>query len=98
MHYGRFEILLPSPILLCVYSNQDIRHAGNTTLSTRQPQHKTALKRREILKISSATAPIHSSAATALRRLFIAPVPNAEYLSIPLTFVVYFKVAWPHSS
>jgi hypothetical protein len=97
MHNRRFEILLPSPILLCGYSNQDIRHAGNTTLSRRYRQHITGMKSREILKIIGATAPLHGWAVTALLRLFDAVVPNAEYLSIPHAFVVYFKVASLHS-
>ena len=98
MLYRRFEYLLPSELLLWGYSNQDIRHAGNTALSRRHSKHKPGLKRREILKITDATALLHISALTAFRRLFIAVVPNVEYLRIPLAIVVYFKEASLHSS
>jgi len=65
MHYRRFEIIFPFPILLSRYSNHNIRHAGNTAHSRRHRQHKSGLKRREILKLE---APPHHFM---VRRLFI---------------------------
>ena len=92
MHYRRFEIILPFPVLPSGYSNHNIRHAGNTAHSRRHRQHKTGLKRLEILKLE---APPHHFM---VRRSFIEAVPNARYLSIPEAIVAYFKVASLHSS
>jgi len=81
MHYRRFEILVPFPVLTSGQNIQDIQHAGNTAHSGRHHQHKTGFNRREILKLE---APPHHYM---VRRLIIATVPNAWYLSIPVAIV-----------